>query len=204
MNIKQTPLNGYIASMAHIPPQFVSSAFSISSASNHFPTGIPMGISFNGILTDLWMSRKTSDEEVAAKFEPSGTPGGHAIPAGKAVHRPHIKQFFETYSIKSHGPGTPPSIFPSSGPLMNFLNGLHLKCNFLGIARRLLAGSAAEGPRRGLAKHRGHRLLRPHCQHPHGALPLHPLSRWQRGTLGQRRLAAAVRDNEIHAPSKGR
>lgn len=45
----------------------------------------------------------------SAEVEPktsqaTGSTDGHAIPAGEAGHRSHIKPFFETYCIKCHGP----------------------------------------------------------------------------------------------------
>lgn len=72
--------------------------------SNHQPIGNLTRILIHGILLALWMIQVAPAEEVSVKYETSGSSSGHAIPAGEAGHRSHIKPFFENYCIKCHGP----------------------------------------------------------------------------------------------------
>ena len=73
-------------------------------ASNHQSTRNLTRILTHGFFAGLWMIQVAPGEEVSVKSGTSGPTAGHAIPAGEAGHRSHIKPFFENYCIKCHGP----------------------------------------------------------------------------------------------------
>jgi mono/diheme cytochrome c family protein len=80
------------------------SVFRMNNSSNPSPARNLTRTLIHGFLVGLWVIQVAPAEEVSVESQPTGSSAGHAIPAGEAGHRSHIKPFFETYCIQCHGP----------------------------------------------------------------------------------------------------